>query len=179
MAPAQCVLEFPLACGIGVGTPVRIRGVPVGSVLTVNPSLEKVEVLIEVNNHTPVLSQSWLRCHLHAHPAVDIREMLQTGFMTRIGKSFHAPAWLVLVICMISECPKAAKHLAEAWACQQALLPGCAGKEEHHSDPPELEHRGKPERTHSRASHRYYASASHTRIQGGFLARCPFPQAQC
>ena len=44
----QCVLEFPLACGITVGTPVRIRGVPVGSVLSVNPSLEKVEVLVEV-----------------------------------------------------------------------------------------------------------------------------------
>jgi ABC-type transporter Mla subunit MlaD len=42
------VLEFPLACGITVGTPVRIRGVPVGSVLSVNPSLEKVEVLVEV-----------------------------------------------------------------------------------------------------------------------------------
>jgi hypothetical protein len=42
------VLEFPLACGITAGTPVRIRGVPVGSVLTVNPSLEKVEVLVEV-----------------------------------------------------------------------------------------------------------------------------------
>lgn len=45
----QCVLEFPLACGIGVGTPVRIRGVPVGSVLNVNPSLEKVEVLVDVS----------------------------------------------------------------------------------------------------------------------------------
>jgi ABC-type transporter Mla subunit MlaD len=44
------VLEFPLACGITVGTPVRIRGVPVGSVLTVNPSLEKVEVLVEVRS---------------------------------------------------------------------------------------------------------------------------------
>ena len=47
-ARVQCVLEFPLACGITVGTPVRIRGVPVGSVLSVNPSLEKVEVLVEV-----------------------------------------------------------------------------------------------------------------------------------
>lgn len=45
---AQCVLEFPLACGITVGTPVRIRGVPVGSVLAVHPSLERVEVLAEV-----------------------------------------------------------------------------------------------------------------------------------
>ena len=47
---AQCVLEFPLACGITVGTPVRIRGVPVGSVLAVHPSLERVEVLAEVRS---------------------------------------------------------------------------------------------------------------------------------
>jgi hypothetical protein len=38
----QAILEFPLACGITVGTPVRIRGVPVGGVLSVQPSLEKV-----------------------------------------------------------------------------------------------------------------------------------------
>jgi ABC-type transporter Mla subunit MlaD len=31
-----------VACGITVGTPVRIRGVPVGTVLSVQPSLEKV-----------------------------------------------------------------------------------------------------------------------------------------
>lgn len=60
MAFLQCVLEFPLACGIGVGTPVRIRGVPVGSVLTVNPSLEKVEVLIDVSDHTSTLLQAGL-----------------------------------------------------------------------------------------------------------------------
>ena len=42
------MLEFPLACGITVGTPVRIRGVPIGSVLNLNASLEKVEVLTEV-----------------------------------------------------------------------------------------------------------------------------------
>ena len=50
---AQCVLEFPLACGITVGTPVRIRGVPVGSVLAVHPSLERVEVLAEVRHGVP------------------------------------------------------------------------------------------------------------------------------
>ena len=32
----QAILEFPQACGISVGTPVRIRGVPVGGVLLVN-----------------------------------------------------------------------------------------------------------------------------------------------
>ena len=60
----QCVLEFPLACGITVGTPVRIRGVPVGSVLSVNPSLEKVEVLVEVRLH-PFLLWPHL-CLLHS-----------------------------------------------------------------------------------------------------------------
>lgn len=38
----QAILEFPVACGITVGTPVRIRGVQVGGVLAVQPSLEKV-----------------------------------------------------------------------------------------------------------------------------------------
>ena len=52
----QCVLEFPLACGISVGTPVCIRGVPVGSVLNVNPSLEKVEVLVDVSGLLSLLS---------------------------------------------------------------------------------------------------------------------------
>ncbi|KDD73686.1 hypothetical protein H632_c1927p0, partial [Helicosporidium sp. ATCC 50920] len=41
----QAILELPLACGVSVGTPVRLRGVPVGSVLRVTPSLERVEVL--------------------------------------------------------------------------------------------------------------------------------------
>jgi hypothetical protein len=41
-------LEFPLACGITVGTPVRIRGVAVGSVMNVKPSLDRVDVLVEV-----------------------------------------------------------------------------------------------------------------------------------
>lgn len=49
MCAWQCVLEFPLACGITVGTPVRIRGVPIGSVHSLNASLEKVEVLTEVS----------------------------------------------------------------------------------------------------------------------------------
>lgn len=59
----QCVLEFPLACGITVGTPVRIRGVPVGSVLTVNPSLEKVEVLVEVRCCSFRTFFLVMRCH--------------------------------------------------------------------------------------------------------------------
>lgn len=153
MARAQCVLEFPLACGIGVGTPVRVRGVPVGSVLTVNPSLEKVEVLVEVSDHTPVLSHIWLGCGVHAHPAVDTMEMLRSGFNSKGWETLHAWAWVYPVIHIIPETPEVAKHLVQACACQQALLPGSAGQEEHHSDPSELQHRGKSERPHSRASH--------------------------
>ncbi|CAL5224181.1 g6821 [Coccomyxa viridis] len=76
----QCVLEFPLACGIGVGTPVRIRGVPVGSVLTVNPSLEKVEVLIDVKKSTTVIPRNSNieanQSGLIAEPLIDITPQL-------------------------------------------------------------------------------------------------------
>eukprot|EP00884_Botryococcus_braunii_P003273 jgi/Botrbrau1/12947/Bobra.154_2s0008.1 len=50
----KCVLEFPLACGIGIGTPVRIRGVPIGSVVRVEPSLERVEPLIDITPQLPI-----------------------------------------------------------------------------------------------------------------------------
>eukprot|EP00877_Chromochloris_zofingiensis_P010286 jgi/Chrzof1/5510/Cz16g05270.t1_TGDG2 len=46
--PYMATIEFPLACGITVGTPVRIRGVAVGSVHNVKPSLDRVDVLCEV-----------------------------------------------------------------------------------------------------------------------------------
>ena len=46
----QAIFEFPLACGIQVGTPVRVRGVGVGSVLSVRPSLEQVDVLVEIDD---------------------------------------------------------------------------------------------------------------------------------
>jgi ABC-type transporter Mla subunit MlaD len=46
--PYQITIEFPMACGITIGTPLRVRGVQVGQVLSVRPSLEKVDVLCEV-----------------------------------------------------------------------------------------------------------------------------------
>jgi len=46
----QAVIEFPQACGITVGTPVRVRGVRVGNVLSVKPSIAKVDVLVEVDD---------------------------------------------------------------------------------------------------------------------------------
>lgn len=42
------VFEFPQACGISTGTPVRIRGVTVGNVIRVNPSLKSIEAVVEV-----------------------------------------------------------------------------------------------------------------------------------
>lgn len=40
--------EFEQASGICTGTPVRIRGVNVGNVIRVNPSLESIEATVEV-----------------------------------------------------------------------------------------------------------------------------------
>lgn len=43
------VFEFAQACGICNGTPVRIRGVTVGNVIRVNPSLKSIEAVVEVS----------------------------------------------------------------------------------------------------------------------------------
>ncbi|KAK8950727.1 hypothetical protein KSP39_PZI004144 [Platanthera zijinensis] len=53
----QVVFEFSQACGICVGTPVRIRGVTVGKVVHVNSSLNCIEAVVEV-----IISSSF---HLH------------------------------------------------------------------------------------------------------------------
>ena len=42
------VFDFAQACGISTGTPVRIRGVAVGNVIRVNPSLKSIEAVVEV-----------------------------------------------------------------------------------------------------------------------------------
>ncbi|KAI7842807.1 hypothetical protein COHA_003553 [Chlorella ohadii] len=72
----QAILEFPVACGITVGTPVRIRGVPVGGVLSVQPSLEKVDVLVEMKDATTVIPRNSLieanQSGLIAEPLIDI-----------------------------------------------------------------------------------------------------------
>jgi hypothetical protein len=46
----QAFIEFPVACGIQVGTNVRIRGVKAGTVLSVQPALDKVTVLVEMDD---------------------------------------------------------------------------------------------------------------------------------
>ncbi|XP_041025573.1 protein TRIGALACTOSYLDIACYLGLYCEROL 2, chloroplastic-like isoform X1 [Juglans microcarpa x Juglans regia] len=44
------VFEFSQASGICTGTPVRIRGVTVGNVIGVNPSLKSIEAVVEVDD---------------------------------------------------------------------------------------------------------------------------------
>eukprot|EP00873_Tetraselmis_striata_P038594 jgi/Tetstr1/458858/TSEL_004367.t1 len=76
----QAVMEFPQACGIIVGTPVRIRGVPVGSVMSVRPSLEKVDVLVEIRDSSTVIPvNSTIEANqsgLIAEPLVDVTPQL-------------------------------------------------------------------------------------------------------
>lgn len=42
------LFDFAHACGIQTGTQVRIRGVTVGNVIRVNPSLKSIEAVVEV-----------------------------------------------------------------------------------------------------------------------------------
>lgn len=76
----QAVMEFPQACGIIVGTPVRIRGVPVGTVMNVRPSLERVDVLIEVRDSSTVIPRNSVieanQSGLIAEPLVDVTPQL-------------------------------------------------------------------------------------------------------
>ncbi|KAF0933651.1 hypothetical protein E2562_018884 [Oryza meyeriana var. granulata] len=46
----QAVFEFTQACGICVGTPVRIRGVTVGNVVRVDSSLKSIDAYVEVED---------------------------------------------------------------------------------------------------------------------------------
>ena len=52
------VFEFDQASGICTGTPVRIRGVNVGNVVRVNPSLRNIEAIVEVR----LVFHLWLQC---------------------------------------------------------------------------------------------------------------------
>ncbi|KAK4360838.1 hypothetical protein RND71_019790 [Anisodus tanguticus] len=54
------VLEFEQACGICTGTPVRIRGVNVGNVIKVNPSLRNVEAVVEVEDDKIIIPRNSL-----------------------------------------------------------------------------------------------------------------------
>ncbi|MCD7446284.1 Protein TRIGALACTOSYLDIACYLGLYCEROL 2, chloroplastic [Datura stramonium] len=54
------VLEFEQACGICTGTPVRIRGVNVGNVIRVNPSLRNIEAVVEVEDDKIIIPRNSL-----------------------------------------------------------------------------------------------------------------------
>ncbi|XP_059656811.1 protein TRIGALACTOSYLDIACYLGLYCEROL 2, chloroplastic [Cornus florida] len=54
------VFEFSQACGICTGTPVRIRGVTVGNVIRVNPSLKNIEAVVEVEDDKIIIPRNSL-----------------------------------------------------------------------------------------------------------------------
>lgn len=54
------VFEFPKACGMCTGTPVRIRGVNVGNVIRVNPSLRNIEAVVEVDDDKIIIPRNSL-----------------------------------------------------------------------------------------------------------------------
>ncbi|XP_030942158.1 protein TRIGALACTOSYLDIACYLGLYCEROL 2, chloroplastic-like [Quercus lobata] len=56
----QAVFEFAQACGISIGTPVRIRGVNVGNVIRINPSLKSIEAVVEVDDDKTVIPRNSL-----------------------------------------------------------------------------------------------------------------------
>ncbi|KAL2620465.1 hypothetical protein R1flu_000670 [Riccia fluitans] len=56
----EVTAEFSRAQGITIGTPVRIRGVDVGSVVAVKPSLERIDVLVELADTSIVIPRNAL-----------------------------------------------------------------------------------------------------------------------
>ncbi|XP_010253163.1 PREDICTED: protein TRIGALACTOSYLDIACYLGLYCEROL 2, chloroplastic [Nelumbo nucifera] len=56
----QAVFEFAQACGICMGTPVRIRGVTVGNVIRINPSLKSIEAVVEVEDDKVIIPRNSL-----------------------------------------------------------------------------------------------------------------------
>ncbi|KAL3681410.1 hypothetical protein R1sor_024366 [Riccia sorocarpa] len=56
----EVTAEFSRAQGITVGTPVRIRGVEVGNVVAVKPSLERIDVVVELADTSIVVPRNAL-----------------------------------------------------------------------------------------------------------------------
>lgn len=54
----QANFEFTQACGICVGTPVRIRGVTVGSVIKVDSSLKSIDAVVEVDDDKTIIPRN-------------------------------------------------------------------------------------------------------------------------
>lgn len=56
----QAVFEFSQACGISMGTPVRIRGVTVGSVVRIVPTLKSIDAIVEVEDDKIIIPRNSL-----------------------------------------------------------------------------------------------------------------------
>ena len=56
----QATIEFSQACGITVGTPVRIRGVDIGSVIGVQPSLERIDTIVQISDSRVIIPRNSL-----------------------------------------------------------------------------------------------------------------------
>lgn len=54
----QAVFEFSQACGLCVGTPVRIRGVTVGTVVHVNSSLKSIDAVVEIEDVKTIIPRN-------------------------------------------------------------------------------------------------------------------------
>ncbi|KAL5716693.1 Protein TRIGALACTOSYLDIACYLGLYCEROL 2 [Ranunculus cassubicifolius] len=54
----QAVVEFSQACGMSTGTPVRIRGVTVGNVIRINPSLKSIDAVVEVEDEKVIIPRN-------------------------------------------------------------------------------------------------------------------------
>ncbi|KAH6756883.1 trigalactosyldiacylglycerol2 [Perilla frutescens var. hirtella] len=52
------VFEFDQASGICTGTPIRIRGVNVGNVVRVNPSLRNIEAIVEIEDDSIIIPRN-------------------------------------------------------------------------------------------------------------------------
>ncbi|KAF2300277.1 hypothetical protein GH714_011378 [Hevea brasiliensis] len=87
------VFEFAQACGICTGTPVRIRGVTVGNVIQVNPSLRSIEAVVEVEDdkiiipRNSLIDESVSRQKIKGHQGVSLDALV--GIFTRLGREME------------------------------------------------------------------------------------------